>query len=335
MAITDNLTISQWDYLNKRFPVKFVTSKAKLPIIKKWNTLEEDMLGDPSKVSFYGIQTGARNNVTIVDVDKHGKDEDAVSGVDWFNMKFPEELRNTLVVQSPSGGYHLYYNYEKEIKGHVTRCIIDSPEVEIDIRSDDAKGKSDYIMAPGSDGYTFLNFTEVANMPKKLFDLIIKRDSALTKKRKRTANTIVNAHDDPPSYAFLNRHFPEHKDCDWTVEEQEDGNVKFTPHSQLCLVSNKMHSDEQSALYLNQAHKNGVCTCFSCGSRPLDPSTFRQIHNTYNVLILNQQNEDGPYRQLVKHICDFAASKNLRRLNGNVYEPIRSHSYRFWMKPLP
>ncbi len=103
--------------LSTRFPLRFpVKDGAKHASTKGWNTLKiENQHTFPlsgSTPTGYGLQSGIRNNISVVDVDNHGKAGKnglpaGVPGVNWFKKHFGEELKNTFCVETPSGGLHL------------------------------------------------------------------------------------------------------------------------------------------------------------------------------------------------------------------------------------
>lgn len=132
-----------------------------------------------------------------------------------------------------------------------------------------------------------------------------------------------------PSYEFLNEHFPQLDGCDWICDTSNETSSMLTPQTNKCLVTSETHSAFKSALFLNHMHKNGYCKCFKCGEINLDASTFRRISNTFNVLILNNQNEDGHYQILVKHVGEYGKKFNLRRQNGTIYRPVDDLFYAY------
>ncbi len=109
----------------------------KRPSLKSWKKYQEELASDLdieqwfSKDQNIGIVTGSISGITVVDIDVKG---DVVVSVD----KFPE----TYTVKTPSGGYHLYYQYTPEIK-QTANTFPHLPHV--DIRNDGG-----YVVAPPS-----------------------------------------------------------------------------------------------------------------------------------------------------------------------------------------
>ncbi len=81
----------------------------------------------------FGIQTGKRSGVTVIDVDKPSRE--------WFDKFWAQSgLQPTTTVETPSGGLHLYYKYDERLKQ--TQGF---GKIDIDIRNDGG-----LIVAPGS-----------------------------------------------------------------------------------------------------------------------------------------------------------------------------------------
>ena len=109
----------------------------KRPMIKGWNKRELSYDGNLWKVATgFGIQTGKRTNLTVVDVD--------VPVRDWFNKFWAQSgLPYTMQVETPSGGCHLYYRYDKRLNQGQKKW--GKTNLDIDVRNDGG-----HIMAPGS-----------------------------------------------------------------------------------------------------------------------------------------------------------------------------------------
>ena len=105
--------------------------------VSGWQKLEKSYLrtdGDLwEKATGFGIQTGKRSGVTVIDVDKPDRE--------WFDKFWAQSgLAPTMTVETPSGGLHLYYKYDARLKQ--TQGFAG---VSIDIRNDGG-----LIVAPGS-----------------------------------------------------------------------------------------------------------------------------------------------------------------------------------------
>ncbi len=98
----------------------------------------------------YGILTGKENNITVVDIDfydKHGKkfDFDNSPFLKKFGLNYLKKF-NTLTQKTTSGGYHLIFKYDPDIKQTQSKeNDNDNPNKQIDIRNDGG-----YIVGCGS-----------------------------------------------------------------------------------------------------------------------------------------------------------------------------------------
>ena len=113
-----------------------------------------------------GVPTGKVNNITVVDLDFHKFD---TSHINEFEKEFKNFVCdfNTYTVQTANDGYHLYFEYDEEIKQTVNNTY------HIDIRSDGG-----YVVSPGSmiDGksYKVVNDTTVKPIPVGLRQWLLK-----------------------------------------------------------------------------------------------------------------------------------------------------------------
>jgi len=113
--------------------------KDKRPLIATWLDFQKVAASDEVVAAWWekypeaniGIVTGKISGVTVIDIDTKG---DTV--VDW--KQFP----TTYTVKTPSGGYHLYYQYDPDIK-QTANTYPQFPHV--DIRNDGG-----YVVAAGS-----------------------------------------------------------------------------------------------------------------------------------------------------------------------------------------
>jgi len=114
----------------------------------------------------YGIPTGPRNMIIVVDVDT--KDE----GIEEFNKYILEfGPLNTFTVQSWSGGYHYFFNYDPN-NYKMVNYLTNSSGYRgkgLDIRT-----KGGFIIGPGSvvngQEYKVINQAPIMDMPDTLID---------------------------------------------------------------------------------------------------------------------------------------------------------------------
>jgi len=119
----------------------------------------------PKKALLYdycnvGLITGYRNNITVVDLDFKEVPEDDHSFIEKFGTKFIKTF-NTFTVKTPSGGYHLYFKYDSEIRQTQNKLL------GIDIRNDGG-----YVVCPpssiNSQSYVVHNNVSVKQCPANL-----------------------------------------------------------------------------------------------------------------------------------------------------------------------
>jgi putative DNA primase/helicase len=120
-------------------------SENKVPLIKGWPkfaTTDADQLTDwwtSYPTANFGIATGAESGFWVIDIDmKRG-----INGWESIIEAFGEPLfgEHDLCAKSPSGGYHLYYQWDPSIPISVAANVL--PGVDI-------RGETGFIMAPPS-----------------------------------------------------------------------------------------------------------------------------------------------------------------------------------------
>ena len=148
----------------------------KIPRIKEWKEFQTTPADDDQIDSWWkqypsaniGIVTGKISGITVVDIDTKGETTVPLDA-------FPE----TFTVKTPSGGYHLYYEYEKAIKQSANTY----PQFpHVDIRNDGG-----YVVGPGSadGGYEVVNPMEPQAFPLSLFGGVeVETSSSFTEKLK-------------------------------------------------------------------------------------------------------------------------------------------------------
>jgi hypothetical protein len=90
----------------------------------------------------YGIATGRRSGIFVVDVDV----KDGAGGVDsWDDLCRENDYSpDTLTIKTASGGFHYYYSYPVDIAGHIPNSA-GSLAAGVDIRGDGG-----FVVGPGS-----------------------------------------------------------------------------------------------------------------------------------------------------------------------------------------
>ena len=161
---------------------KFPINKNNKQPIVKWqdanNLTTDDIEGN------YGVPCGKVNNITVVDLDFFYKlDQEDVN--DHPFVKFLPLVEPTKSIQTGRGGYHMYYEYEPELK---TGPIFDhetETNLHIDIKNDNS-----YVVGEGTIFNEFLNkdgtmskleykpykedaYDTIIKMPKEIKDYLL------------------------------------------------------------------------------------------------------------------------------------------------------------------
>lgn len=135
----------------------------KRPIVKEWKRWQTEQQSDEQVMEWFNnganvaIITGKISGLTVIDIDTKGGQEQA----NEMLLKFPK----TKIVQTPSGGYHLYYKYAE---GFTVSANAYPQFPNVDIRSE-----AGYVVAVPSKlpngEYRELNNMEIQPFPVHLF----------------------------------------------------------------------------------------------------------------------------------------------------------------------
>ncbi len=111
------------------------------------------------KSKMYGVLCGKHNNLIVIDYDTHKLEETSIN---------PKSLKGVhgsgaYIVQTQSGGFHVYHTYEDKYDSWKGVCGIDG---YIDIRT-----TNNYVVGAGSTGYKLLsgNIEKLTPMPDIIF----------------------------------------------------------------------------------------------------------------------------------------------------------------------
>ena len=120
-----------------------------------------------------GALTGSVSAITVVDIDDTERFERT------FELKLDELVSTTLAQRTPSGGVHLFYKYDPEIRTGVFK------EYGLDIRNDDALIVlyPSYVLDNPEKRYSFINekVSEIGVIPEKLKKLLSKKKASREK----------------------------------------------------------------------------------------------------------------------------------------------------------
>jgi hypothetical protein len=130
--------------------------------------------------AFIGMPTGPASGVSVLDLDlKKEKDKNGFEAVpDW-------ETRTPVIAMTQSGGAHLYFAAEGSPRNT-------TDEIAFGV---DTRGAGGYVIVPPSPGYTWVNGSDLSNLPSWPDDL---RPLPKGEKTKRTKRESAAPGDDPP-----------------------------------------------------------------------------------------------------------------------------------------
>jgi len=132
----------------------------------------------------WGIPTGRINKIIVVDLDSHKE---------GFNFPFDFDNINTLQVKSISGGRHLYFKYDKDIKQ------TQNDKFQVDIRADGG-----YIVAPDTiingKKYEIIKNTDIVEIPNDMKEWIL--DNLYNKKPTQQKSKHKTINDNQTEYTY-------------------------------------------------------------------------------------------------------------------------------------
>lgn len=194
----------------------------KRPAIKQWKQWQTEQQTDEQVMEWFnehtkynvGIITGKISGLTVIDID--AKEDQA--NADRMLALFPE----TYTVQTPSGGYHLYYQYAE---GFTVSANAYPQYPNVDIR-----GEAGYVVAPPSTTdkgeYKIIKDIPIAPFPTQLFP---KKKPRKTLTEQTTAQK-GSRNDNLAS--FIGTLLQSHKEEDWQTEclpATQRANKTYTP----------------------------------------------------------------------------------------------------------
>lgn len=137
-----------------------------------------------------GLLTGSPSSVAVIDIDMH-HNINGLENLKTFLETYDIVLPKTKVVKTPSGGYHYYFRFPKEL--HDKRFI----QNHKDLQGVDFQTSGRYVVAPPSqiDGtsYTVVRDIELADLPEKwlaMFEDSVEYVENQSRERKWTANFL-------------------------------------------------------------------------------------------------------------------------------------------------
>ena len=143
-------------------------------------------------ITGFGLLTGVRSDIIVIDLDIGH--QEGVNGVETFNKyleknNIPNTVTNTFTVQTSGGGKHLYYRYNKDLKGTVG--ILKG----VDIRANGNQVPVPYTIRKVTKGneealkqYTIINNVPIMELPKELEALVTTTNNSSNNTKNSTNN---------------------------------------------------------------------------------------------------------------------------------------------------
>lgn len=161
--IIDEIKAKAKEYIKERGLSIITIREDKRPALKEWKPLQQKAIENSedlftgklvnSKTTIYGLGviTGSVNgNLEVIDIDT----KNDIKGGIWealkeqIENKLPSLIGQFLIVQTKSGGYHIYYRSET-IEGNLKLANNSKGEAILETR-----GEGGYVVAPPTPGYT-------------------------------------------------------------------------------------------------------------------------------------------------------------------------------------
>ncbi len=136
-----------------------------------------------------GMPTGSAMGCTVVDVDC-GKENEEGEAADLWWQEHKHEFTGATIVQTQSGGLHVYcrYNGERNTQGGIAKGV-------------DRRGEGGYVIIPPSPGYTILDEHPMSEWPSvpesagnshKILELLKYRDGRHEDSIGQMADVLIN-----------------------------------------------------------------------------------------------------------------------------------------------
>jgi len=193
----DKIRATAKEYINERGLSVITILENKRPALYEWKTLQQKVIENPedlftgakvnTKFPIYGLGviTGSVNgNLEVIDIDT----KNDTKGWIWEDLK--EELENTLpallgqflIVQTKSGGYHIYYRSET-IEGNLK--LANNPKGEAILET---RGEGGYVVAPPTPDYTIIqgDYNSIPDISQEERDTLLSICRSLDQQKKES-----------------------------------------------------------------------------------------------------------------------------------------------------
>lgn len=175
-------------YISKGLKIFPIRPNTKLPMIPKWqvdcssNFMQLVYWNEHARDCNWGLPAN-ENDLFIIDLDVHEEDKNGIINFNKLceDIGLDNSVYNTLIQQTPSGGRHLIYKSDDDLKEIANTSQSFSNYPGIDIRT------TGYVVVEPSiingNKYVFLNDFDPQPMPKKLKEFILNNSEKKGKER--------------------------------------------------------------------------------------------------------------------------------------------------------
>lgn len=167
--------------------------------IKKFSWINKEGQTKQGQVTGFSLLLGEKSNITVIDLDIGHSD--GINGIDSFRKlinDLPKEdieiIKSTFTVQTPRGGYHLYFKYVEGIKGIADYFnSIGKPGIDVRTEGNLVPIPDTKIQISGQGKaltYSIKNNCEIKPMPQSLIDLFKQHQNKPLKNVTNTKNIV-------------------------------------------------------------------------------------------------------------------------------------------------
>ena len=326
------------EYMQSQFPLfspasvtKDGSKFVKKPRIKGWLDVTEEQSAALARFpeyrdGHYMFLTGKANNIIVIDIDRFNPDrQDHVGKIDglkkWDEL-FPNiDYTNSLIVLTPSGGRHIYCEYDEEITSKEI-----AKNVLIDILSDGKAvtfGPLYQIIQSPSDKVPPL-YPEVKmhlTMNMNNFGNVITTNNYINNTLSKTANLDSHEYKRTLTRNLTCEISKDELSDSWIIKEDLDNKCyQMTTKSTTCCVDNTYNHSEPNHSCLYVRKMSVIANCFRHGKKIITGIESRNIRD----LFFDFSNSKGIIAETFEDVLLKAESENLFRNNGNVFRRINN-----------
>ena len=294
----------------------------KKPRIKGWLDVTEEQSAELARLpgyrdGHYMFLTGKANNIIVIDIDRFNPERHdhvgKIDGLKKWDELFPNiDYNDSLIVLTPSGGRHIYCEYDKTIT---------SKEIAKDVLID--------ILSDGS-AVTFGPLYQIIQSPaEKVPPLYQEVKMHLTMNNFGNIVTTNNYINSKQNDSYTRTNFStstgnyENLSDSWIIKELDNKCFQLITKSTTCSVDNTYNHSEpnHSCLYIRRM--SVIANCFRHGNKIITGNESRYLRNIF----FDFSNSKGVLAETFDDVLIKAESENLFRNNGNVFRRIDNKKY--------